>query len=129
MPSVDRECRTHHHACDLREAKMAALEAENKQLQETINVMRAEGCAAIGILERIFVGLTARTSPDAAVLKEMVEVAAETLATAAQCDHLAENERLYARLERAHREVLRLPLHPGPMRLHQVAAILEHKEG
>ena len=80
---------TDHFARQLNDAR-----AENEQLQKTVDAMQAEGCAAIGVLERIFVGLTAQTSPDAAVLKEMTEVAAETLATAAQCDHKAENERL-----------------------------------
>ena len=40
MPGVDRECTTHHYACDCREAKFAALEAENERLARTIADLR-----------------------------------------------------------------------------------------
>jgi len=37
MPNLDaRECTTHHHACDCREAKFAALEAENERLRRIL---------------------------------------------------------------------------------------------
>ena len=42
MPGVDRECTTHHHACDCREAKFAALEAENERLVKRLQAVRRE---------------------------------------------------------------------------------------
>jgi len=42
MPGVDRECTTHHHACDCREAKFAALEAENERLRAALE--QSTGC-------------------------------------------------------------------------------------
>ena len=40
MPGVDRECTTHHYACDCREAKFAALEVENEQLTVAFESLR-----------------------------------------------------------------------------------------
>ena len=34
---MSKECTTHHHACDCREAKFAAIEAENKRLLDVID--------------------------------------------------------------------------------------------
>ena len=35
----DRQCVTHHYACDCREEKFKKLEAENKRLREALNQM------------------------------------------------------------------------------------------
>ncbi len=35
-----RDCVTHHHACDCREAKFAAIEAENGDIKERIETIK-----------------------------------------------------------------------------------------
>jgi hypothetical protein len=36
MPNVDRECITHHYACDCREEKFRKLESENNRMKELL---------------------------------------------------------------------------------------------
>ena len=43
MPGVDRECTTHHHACDCREAKFAELEAEIERLRDVLSQIQWGG--------------------------------------------------------------------------------------
>lgn len=62
--------------------------------QELIEGMQAEGCAAMGVLENIFNGVTAQGIPADPTLKRVADVAARTLFEVPYCDHKDRGEKL-----------------------------------
>ena len=68
-------------------AMYANLEAERDAAIEQVEGMQREGCAAIGLVENIFNGLTLRGVPDDPTLREMADACAALLVEATQCDH------------------------------------------
>jgi hypothetical protein len=53
MPNVERECVTHHYACDCREAKFKRMEAENAELRRAEGVYESLWIAAVKALRAI----------------------------------------------------------------------------
>ncbi len=68
-------------------------EARIARLQERVDGMREEGCAALGLVENILNGLTTRGRPTDPVLAQMAEAAATLLHEATPCGHKALAER------------------------------------
>lgn len=65
-----------------------------EEAEETINEMRREGCAAVGLVENIFNGLTAIGIPDDLILKQMADACAKLLFEVTRCEHKIELERI-----------------------------------
>jgi hypothetical protein len=70
-----------------------ALQARVEEAERHVNGMREEGCAALGLVENIFNGLTAKGKPTDPVLAQMAEAAAKLLLAATPCGHKALAER------------------------------------
>ena len=58
-------------------------------LQDNVDGMRAEGCAALRALQNIFNGATASGVPISPTLRRVADTAAKTLFEAPGCDHKA----------------------------------------
>lgn len=70
-------------------------------LQAQVDGMREEGCAALGLVENIFNGLTAKGKPSDIILAQMAEAAAKLLAEATPCGHKVLAEEAEAHLKTA----------------------------
>ena len=81
--------------------------AENARLQERVEEaeaqvsgMQEEGCAARGLVENIFNGLTTRGTPVDPVLAQMADATAKLLVEVTVCEHKALAERRKKALEK-----------------------------
>ena len=81
---------------DWHQIALVIADAYNKltTAQDIIDGMREEGCAAVGLLENIFNGLTSDKILEHPILTEMTEAIADVLVSAKRCDHFAENKQL-----------------------------------
>ncbi len=80
-------------SCEVKEA----VQLELTDVQETIDAMRAEGCAAAGVLEDIFNGVTAvGVNHGDPTIRKVAEKAAVALTDVPRCEHKAELKKLRA---------------------------------
>ena len=74
-------------------AENARLQARVEEAEAQVSGMQEEGCAARGLVENIFNGLTTRGEPVDPVLAQMAEAAAKLLFEVTPCNHKALAER------------------------------------
>ena len=74
---------------------MQILRGERGAALQTIEGMKQEGCAAVGLVQNIFNGLTSKGIPGDPVLKEMADASAKLLLEATRCECKAERDALY----------------------------------
>lgn len=71
-----------------------------RQAQETIEGMRRDGCAAVGLVQNIFNGLTAEGVPTEPTIREMAGACARLLSEVSQCNHKTKRDAAIKRRER-----------------------------
>lgn len=77
---------------DLR-AENARLQTQVEEAEERVLGMQEEGCAALGLVENIFNGLTAKGKPTEPMPAQIAEAIATLLTEATPCGHKADSER------------------------------------
>ena len=99
-------------------AENARLQTRVEEAEAQVSGMQEEGCAARGLVENIFNGLTTRGEPIDPVLAQMAEAAAKLLVEVTTCDHeaLAERRKKALQLGCEHGKVM-----AGPQFLEWVA--------